>query len=1313
MIIYIFLIMSTDDINYDRNPFAWNPLNITILNEVTVSDAYNDNGSDHWNPPDPNMLCDIAAMEGWHDHKGIFNINTPDIMRYVSEYTPPDECVRNGIPATSEPNYLNAVLRNKSTSPPDGFYRPGGTDTAGRPIDIYNGDTSWLNQFDTELQNRYIICSVTLDKNDDNSKIQQCFTKNGINEDIFICRDVAYGNVAYDIRRWGPDSENPKVTKVYNVQTASGVYDPGPSVSYYSDAGIKCGYQDINGKRGVSQGVSSLTLTNVPTIAKGNSRYCLFNPHSKYEHTTEYPEFYNNTTEYPNFYFNKMMYTKYNCKLYGTNRLPSIEGSHNIEKKNAENYITSSAVNLIVKVSDNQLYIVNQKTSNKATSILDLPFISSCIKYSAAVDAIDIARSNYTFAEYNIIQKSGPLKIMTKKFGDSGIALQTLRNRFSYFSFEPNLDNNQVTITSGTSNNIHCFLSYDQMAVAAALQYGAPAVIYNTHEGALVFISKKIQSHFADPIIQITNLIAEIDKIYETYNTNRFGNAYNKAIASFDDFNEKTRKLQYLIHGKEPPDKSNSASYDLEYQNFLKYWLTISTILQEYVPIDPKDEKTDSYNKFIASNYDTYVTEYSTSKEEYFKNSNDSNVDLNDIKTKLNDIKTKIYECFTYFRTLKQQIDTYERFSSSTSMIMAKIDKIDKLKKAGIHCIKIGDNEKIIQNCDPYTGVWKEKRLTKFFCFNGKSPNPIEFGIPIINSIVQKIPDALNDIRDKFIEHLNQIITFLIKYVLQKGHELFIQKLRDALNSIEVFMDYDNREFIATMSGGRSGEINKLSSSLSESITPPPSKSITPPPSKSITPPPPESMTPYLEQQKSNSYDRNNYKQIKENRTKYLNSIDEEFNIILKQLENTERNESFKAVITHMKDHISKYGRKFIDTLDKPYSMDHLHADREIHKPFFTLSLFKTFAQITQEIENTTSSKTKINVNDMKKKINRNDTQKDINGNDKKTGGKLDIELFRIASLKSTFTNSNTKVIINLKQFLSNVMPKNDVDRFYRENNIKEFIFELPIDDSTITKRHLGEYIYIYYIPPKETLQINIPEDINKLPNDQIDKNVLHKYYGDKKLNSNIYIVNFHQDGEIKHILPLKGYITQSTTFLLAWGVPIFKDDFTRQIKNIMINNYSETTLEKDWGFIYEYLNDNSIVFDYNDTASTIYYDILGNNTYLAEHIKGLANSLEEEFEQRHTDESDQAETFEQLGFDVFLTNIEESLTNITGDLDNLYDALAEEYPGVFKRSQLGGGKPKKAKKTKKKRKQKKHTKKLKYRKKSTKSPRKTEKKRK
>ena len=380
--------------------------------------------------------------------------------------------------------------------------------------------------------------------------------------------------------------------------------------------------------------------------------------------------------------------------------------------------------------------------------------------------------------------------------------------------------------------------------------------------------------------------------------------------------------------------------------------MTLSTILQKYVPIDP--------NTTIASNYDTYVNKYNTLKNDYYtNNSNNSNVDLNYIKT-------ETYKCFTYFRTLKQQIDTYERFSISISMIQAKIEKLTNTE---INKINIKDNEKIIQNCDPYSGIVKTKRVNKFFsCFNGQSPNLIEFGIPIINSIVQKIPDTLKDIRNKFINTMNSnIINALVAYVQQESvDELFRGKLRNALNRLNEIKDINDNDVFTTMLGGKSGGRNiyhqnhsPSSSSYPTSLTSSSSDS-TSLTLKSASPS--KSMTQNLKQQKSNTYDRKNYEQIKENRTKYLNSIDEEFNKILKQLENTERNESFKAVITHMKDHISEYGRKFIDTLDEPYSMDHLHADREIHKPFFTLSLFKTFAQITQEIENTNHRKQRVKV---------------------------------------------------------------------------------------------------------------------------------------------------------------------------------------------------------------------------------------------------------------------------------------------------------------------------------------------------------------
>ena len=366
------------------------------------------------------MLCGIAHMEGWHDHHSIFSgISGTSIEDYVNQYTPTD--CNGDKPQPSEPAFLYSVLRNKDIVTSSSFYRPGGRDVNGNPIDIYNQDTNWLNQFDTKLQERYIICSVTLNKTGNESKIQKCFTKNGIDQNLYICRDVAYGNVAYDIRRWdGP-------TKVYNVQTASGVYDPGPSVSYYSDAGIKCGYQDINGDTIVSD--------NTAPKANGNSRYCLFNDSISNEQITKYPAFGQSKMESPE----EMMYSKFNSQLFGENLASYYANEEQpIDKKDAQSIIDSSQVNLVVEYEEpseekkGQLYIVNKHSSSKATSMLDLPFICSCLKYSAAVDAIDIVKDTYPFERYMEINQSGPLKIMTKKFGDSGIALQTLRNKFNF-----------------------------------------------------------------------------------------------------------------------------------------------------------------------------------------------------------------------------------------------------------------------------------------------------------------------------------------------------------------------------------------------------------------------------------------------------------------------------------------------------------------------------------------------------------------------------------------------------------------------------------------------------------------------------------------------------------------------------------------------------------------------------------------------------------------------------------------------------------------------------------------------------------------
>ena len=550
------------------------------------------------------MLCGIAHMEGWHDHHSIFNMNEGSIQSYVNAYIPSSEICGNK-PQPSEPAFLYSVLRNKDIEtqtpppqPPLGFYRPGDD------INIYKdgSNSEWLKQFDTELQKRYIICSVTLDKTGNESKIQQCFTENDINEDIFICRDVAYGNVAYDIRRWGPNSVNSKVTKVYNVQTASGVYDPGPSVSYYSDAGIKCGYQDINGDTIVSD--------NTAPKAKGNSRYCLFNDSKSNEQITTYPAFGRSTTDNPTTDNPKMespeemMYSKFNSQLFGENLASYYAGANvstEIDTKTAKSIIDSSQVNLVVEYEEpvedqkGKLYIVNKHSSNKATSMLDLPFICSCLKYSAAVDAIDIVKNTYPFEYYTIINQSGPLKIMTKKFGDSGIALQTLRNEFNFYSFEPTIINTnqekKVIIKSEVSNGIHAFLSYDQVAIGAALEYGCPVVMYNvnktlsgTHGGVLLFISRKIKEEFSNPNKIRTELNSKIATVANTdllntdlLNTGRYVQGKLDEVNNYAQnrigtiLSEYMNRMELIVDRLTKWRSSNeSAQYDIWYQNYLR-----------------------------------------------------------------------------------------------------------------------------------------------------------------------------------------------------------------------------------------------------------------------------------------------------------------------------------------------------------------------------------------------------------------------------------------------------------------------------------------------------------------------------------------------------------------------------------------------------------------------------------------------------------------------------------------------------------------------------------------------------------------------
>ena len=456
------------------NSFAYKPLPKHGSSEIDMDmDKLKDN------------LCDIAQMEGWHDHKNITIDGT--IQQRVEEYT--WECDKPK-PASNEPAYLKSILQNTTdTTLSNDFYRPDGTRYMGNETTLdYN---TWFNKFDRNITTRYRIAKTDLPQGDEgNSIVQQIFETNGINENIYVLRDVAYGNWGRDIKKWNDETNS----FIYTIITAPCVYDPGPTLNYFTEGGINSGFQNDG----------------------TNSKYGLFNSHNEDEINIFYPKYDGST--YSLSEPNQLIYTKYDCTLYGNNIIPSIVSSRSVDKTQARKYIESAEVNLIVKVSDDTLYIVDKHSSNKADSSYALELPSTVVKYSSSVNVIDIAKLNYTFANYNIVTNSGPLKIMTKKFGDSGIALETLRDRLHFFKFEKDLDSgdDNIKIIAEESNGIHAFLTYDQVAVAAALQYGAPIVIYNTQEGVLIFISKDLINSKTDPTKRYDLLYTDIVKTYKT-----------------------------------------------------------------------------------------------------------------------------------------------------------------------------------------------------------------------------------------------------------------------------------------------------------------------------------------------------------------------------------------------------------------------------------------------------------------------------------------------------------------------------------------------------------------------------------------------------------------------------------------------------------------------------------------------------------------------------------------------------------------------------------------------------------------------------
>jgi hypothetical protein len=529
------------------------------------------------------VLCQIAKMDAWHDHHSIptgnkiigadgkekdEKIDPIKIDVFVNAHLPKGlncykdtaaaSAVSPGTPAgTGQPStednfmfrtFLKEDLRsNKDYYPKckpncdEGHIPTGYGDDFFDKMITERYDVGKIN-FKTDEDKPENVCTpgggedIYHAKDTDYSVVQDFFVDQDIDEDIHIIRDVAYGNWGDDIAKWGKGKYSDNPSKIITVQTANGIFDPGPSTSFFTEAGQRCGFTDIESKSRYglfeSYDDTNVNLNQNETV----SRYDKLDPDGGDDDDDGIDAWDRN----------QVLCTRFDCVLYGhTIKLDPIDDDI-YNKKTAKKFIGSANVNFVVKDGEN-VYIATEKNSNRAQTISELPDTNLPIKLTAKEQGSYDKRIFKTTKLEQIIRDSGKLRIMTKKFGDHGQAVTTTREKIEYRLFEPiENDTENVKITREISNGIHAFLSFDRIAVSAALYYGAPIVIYTNKYGAIIFISKQLIDIVAKPTNRYKSFTENLRKKKITYDN--LIKKYNKKIADNTPENAGEVTMQGIIN---------------------------------------------------------------------------------------------------------------------------------------------------------------------------------------------------------------------------------------------------------------------------------------------------------------------------------------------------------------------------------------------------------------------------------------------------------------------------------------------------------------------------------------------------------------------------------------------------------------------------------------------------------------------------------------------------------------------------------------------------------------------------------------------